>query len=81
LSPFWLANDRVMTDEFFRPSFTRGVWVNGEFPGLWYHVALANDLSQLGISANQLDRGLGTAQSHPKGQYFFALAVAVVCFP
>jgi len=42
---------------------------------------LANDLSQLGISANQLDRGLGTAQSHPKGRYFFALAVAVVCFP
>jgi hypothetical protein len=59
--PFWLANDRVMADEFFRPSFTGGVWVNGElFPGLWYHVAFANNLSQLGIAANQLDRGLGT---------------------
>lgn len=59
--PFWLANDRVMADEFFRPSFTGGVWVNGELlPGLWYHVAVANNLSQLGISANQLDRGLGT---------------------
>lgn len=59
--PFWLANDRVMADEFFRPSFTGGVWVNGEvLPGLWYHLASANNLSQLGITANQLDRGLGT---------------------
>lgn len=59
--PFWLANDRVMADEFFRPSFTGGAWVNGELlPGLWYHVATANNLSQLGITANQLDRGLGT---------------------
>jgi hypothetical protein len=59
--PFWLANDRVMADEFFRPSFTGGLWVNGELvPGLWYHVTTANNLSQLGITANQLDRGLGT---------------------
>jgi hypothetical protein len=59
--PFWLANDRVMADEFFRPSFTGGFWINGEvLPGLWYHVATANNLSQLGITANQLDRGLGT---------------------
>jgi hypothetical protein len=59
--PFWLANDRVMADEFFRPSFTGGFWINGEVaPGLWYHLALANNLSQLGISAGQLDRGLGT---------------------
>jgi DUF3011 family protein len=59
--PFWLANDRVMADEFFRPSFTGGAWVNGEvLPGLWYHLAAANNLSQLGIAANQLNRGLGT---------------------
>jgi hypothetical protein len=59
--PFWLANDRVMADEFFRPSFTGGAWVNGELiPGLWYHVAVTNNLSQLGVTAGQLDRGLGT---------------------
>jgi hypothetical protein len=59
--PFWLANDRVMADEFFRPSFTGGVWVNGEvLPGLWYHVAAANNLSQLGITAGQLNRDIGT---------------------
>jgi len=59
--PFWLANDRVMADEFFRPSFSGGAWVNGEvLPGLWYQVAVMNNLSQLGIAANQLNRGLGT---------------------
>jgi len=69
--PFWLANDRVMADEFFRPSFTGGVWVNGElFPSLWYDVAVANNLSQLGIAANQLDRGLGTGAIASEGTIF-----------
>jgi hypothetical protein len=59
--PFWLAHDRVMADEFFRPSFSGGAWVNGELlPGLWYQVAVMNNLSQLGIAAGQLNRGLGT---------------------
>jgi hypothetical protein len=59
--PFWLAHDRVMADEFFRTSFAGGVWVNGEvLPGLWYQVTTANNLSQLGITAAQLDRGMGT---------------------
>jgi hypothetical protein len=59
--PFWLANDRVMADEFFRTSFAGSVWVNGEaVPGLWYQVAAANNLSQLGITAAQLDRDMGT---------------------
>jgi hypothetical protein len=59
--PFWLANDRVMADEFFRGSFSGTLWANGEIlPGLWYHAALANNLSQLGISAKQLTRDIGT---------------------
>ncbi len=59
--PFWLANDRVMADEFFRGSFTGTLWANGElFPGFWYHLAVANNLSQLGITAGQLSRDLGT---------------------
>lgn len=59
--PFWLANDRVMADEFFRGSFTNGVWANGEVaPGLWYSVAVGNNLSQLGINAKQLNRDLAS---------------------
>jgi len=62
--PFWLANDRVMADEFFRGAFTNGVWVNGEVaPGLWYNVAIGNNLSNLGITAKQLNRTLATGGS------------------
>jgi hypothetical protein len=62
--PFWLANDRVMADEFFRGAFTSGVWANGEVaPGLWYNVAIANNLSNLGITAKQLNRSLATGGS------------------
>ncbi|MBX5461271.1 MAG: DUF3011 domain-containing protein [Steroidobacteraceae bacterium] len=58
--PFWLANDRVMADEFFRGSFAGSIWANGEIlPGLWYQAAIANNLSQLGITARQLSRDIG----------------------
>jgi hypothetical protein len=59
--PLWLANDRVMADEFFRPGFTGAAWVNGELvPGFWYNVAVGNSLSQLGFTASQLTRDLAT---------------------
>lgn len=62
--PFWLANDRVLADEFFRPGFTGTAWVNGEIaPGLWYHVAVGNSLSQLGFTAKQLTRDMATGQT------------------
>ena len=62
--PFWLANDRVMADEFFRGAFTNCVWVNGEVaPGLWYSLAVGNNLSNLGITAKQLNRDLATGGS------------------
>jgi hypothetical protein len=55
--PYWLAHDRVMADEFFRPYFSNGVWANGEtYPGLWYAAMIANNLSALGITAPQLTR-------------------------
>jgi hypothetical protein len=55
--PFWLGNDRVMADEFFRPFFASGVYVQGEaLPGFWYNVMLGNSNSALGIRATDLDR-------------------------
>ena len=55
--PYWLGTDRVMTDEFFRPFFTNGVWAQGEvLPGLWYNAMLGNNNSSLGIKATDLDR-------------------------
>ncbi len=57
--PFWLAPDRVLADEYFRPYFTNGVWAQGEvLPGFWYNFIVGNNLSSLGIKATDLDRKL-----------------------
>jgi len=62
--PYWLGNDRVLADEFFRPYFTNGAWVSGEIvPGLWYNAMVGNNNSALGITAKQLTRDLATGGS------------------
>jgi hypothetical protein len=60
--PYWLGvDDRLIADEFFRGSYTTGVWVKGQvLPGVNYMAMLANNLSTLGISASQLDNTLDT---------------------
>ena len=60
--PYWLKVDtRPIGEEFFRPSYTSGVWARGTLAeGLKYHVMLGNNLSQLGVSAAELDAGLNT---------------------
>ena len=60
--PFWLAVDtRLIADEFFRPSYTTGIWAEGTVgKGLTYTAMLGNNLSQFGIDAGQLDPGLDT---------------------
>jgi hypothetical protein len=56
--PYWLRNDnRPIADEFFRGSYTQGIWVQGKImPGLEYRAMIANNLSALGVSALQLDK-------------------------
>jgi hypothetical protein len=62
--PFWLGHDRVMADEFFRPFFASGVYVQGEaMPGFWYNTMLGNSNSALGIRAVQLDRRFTSSAS------------------
>jgi hypothetical protein len=60
--PYWLGvDDRLTADEFFRGSYTSGVWLKGEITtGLNYMAMLGNNLSTLGISASQLDNTLDT---------------------
>ncbi|MCD6064917.1 MAG: hypothetical protein K0R82_2828 [Flavipsychrobacter sp.] len=60
--PNWLRVDcRPIAEEFFRPSYTFGIWIQGELaPGLNYKSMLANNLSGLGIDAGQLDGGFDT---------------------
>ena len=60
--PLWLGVDtRLIADEFFRPSYTSGIWARGQIVNhLTYQVMLGNNLSTLGVSAAQLDNGLNT---------------------
>ncbi len=55
--PYFLRNDnRTIADEFFRGSYTQGIWADGKLAkGLEYRVMIANNLSALGVNAGQLD--------------------------
>jgi hypothetical protein len=63
--PFWLGVDtRLIADEFFRPSYTSGVWASGKITnGLDYIAMIGNNLSTLGVSAAQLDNGFNTVST------------------
>jgi hypothetical protein len=63
--PNWLKNDhRTISDEYFRGSYTTGIWASGEIAdGLKYRAMLGNNLSQLGVNAAQLDEGLNTVSA------------------
>jgi hypothetical protein len=63
--PYWLGvDDRLIADEFFRGSYTSGVWVKGDlFLKAKYMVMLGNNLSTLGVSASQLDTTLNTTSA------------------
>jgi len=74
--PFWLGVDtRLIADEFFRPSYTSGVWARGKFADrLSYQAMVGNNLSTLGVSAAQLDKHFNTFASalvwNPTGDDF-----------
>jgi hypothetical protein len=63
--PFWLGVDtRLIADEFFRPSYSSGVWAWGRIAhNLDYIAMIANNLSTLGVSAAQLNNGFNTFSS------------------
>jgi hypothetical protein len=60
--PYWLGVDtRLIADEFFRGSYTQGVWVKGELQAkVKYMAMIANNLSTLGVSSAQLDNKMDT---------------------
>jgi hypothetical protein len=60
--PFWLPLDnRLIAEEFFRPSYTMGIIASGLIvEGVEYSAMVGNNLSQLGVDAGQLDSGLDT---------------------
>lgn len=73
--PYWnKVDNRTIADEFFRPSYTSGIWASGALKNdLNYRVMLGNNLSQVGVSADQLDNGFNTVSAAlwwtPQGDY------------
>jgi len=56
---YWESYDRVMADEFFRPSFSQGVFAQGNLTRtLQYRWMVGNNNSNLDIPAVKLDRDL-----------------------
>jgi hypothetical protein len=60
--PYWLSVDgRMTSDEFFRPSYTSGLWLKGELSTkVKYMAMIGNNLSTLGVSAAQIDNVFNT---------------------
>jgi hypothetical protein len=60
--PFWLGVDqRLIADEFFRASYTSGIFASGRIaPGWHYEIMLGNNLSQLGVDSGQFDPKFNT---------------------
>jgi hypothetical protein len=60
--PYWAKQDnRTIADEYFRGSYTSGVWADGDLrDDVHYKVMVGNNLSQLGVDAGQLDAGMNT---------------------
>ena len=71
--PFFTATDRTLADNFFRPSFTQGIWANGEpFKNVHYLAFVGNGLNTLNISATKIDTNLllsGSVWWEPLGPY------------
>ena len=58
---FHKVDSRTMADEFFRPSYTTGLWSAGKITeNTQYKLMLGNNLSQLGVNASRLDDELNT---------------------
>ncbi len=60
--PYWLTVDnRLIADEFFRGSYTSGLWLKGEITTtLKYMAMIGNNLSTLGVSAARIDNKFQT---------------------
>ena len=71
--PYFVASERSMADNFFRPGFTQGVWATGEpLNGLNYFVQVGNGLNTLAIPTAKIDTHLdysGSVWWEPLGQY------------
>jgi hypothetical protein len=58
------VDSRLIADEFFRPSYTTGIFARGQLTDtLRYQIMLGNNMSTLGVPAVRMDNGLNTVSS------------------
>jgi hypothetical protein len=71
--PYFATIDRSMADNFFRPSFTQGIWIDGQpTKSLYYMVFVGDGLSTLAVPLAKTKTGLVTSATvdwQPLGQY------------
>lgn len=71
--PYFVQLDRSMADQFFRPGFTQGTWIDGEVgKGLHYEAFVGNGLNTLTVPTTKIDSHLvfsGSAWWEPLGVY------------
>ena len=68
------VDSRLIADEFFRPSYTSGIWAKGKIVDrLRYQAMVGNNLGTLGVPPDPLDNGFNTLSSAliwiPTGEY------------
>ncbi|MFL5240878.1 MAG: hypothetical protein ACJ8FY_02105 [Gemmataceae bacterium] len=65
--------ERSMADNFFRPSFTQGVWAEGQlWDHLFYEIYVGNSLNTLNVDTTKIDRNMvysGSTWWEPLGDY------------
>jgi hypothetical protein len=65
--------DRSMSDSFFRPGFTQGIWAEGEPLDQVYYVAyVGNSMNTLNVNTAKIDKNMiysGSAWWEPLGDY------------
>jgi len=62
--PFWGSSDRQMVEDFMRGGFSSGFFITGQpLPKLFYTASVNNNLSQLGVTAQNDTRDLAYSAS------------------
>jgi hypothetical protein len=62
--PFFHGVDRSMANNYMRPGFTQGIWLNGElFPHFNYIAMMGNSLNTLDIAATKIDHNFAYSGS------------------
>jgi hypothetical protein len=59
--PLWLGTERSIGDDYFKPGYSQGVWVEGALaPRLFYKAMLGNNINAIGIDPGQFDAQMET---------------------